>query len=385
MNRHFQCSLFLLFLLSAFLVYAAEEKKEEPSTKTLTVKQETSLIIYSDPANVRLVPWEKKEIVVSTEGINKKDLPLLQLTSKGKDIKVDYRGDKSVVGTLQIQYPNPFDLDVYAAGNIEVQAPVAGKLKLRSEAGTITTGDVNGSLTIDSTESEVVVGNVQGDAVISTNGDVDLQDVSGDLELKNNHGDSYVKNVGGAFNGKSTDGDISVGEVGGNATLLSTIGDVELRKASGLATLNTRDGDIDLFEATGLVIAASESGDITLRKISGSVDVKTGDGDVVTELFAGNGGTSKLFSEEGELAVYFPPEAKATVQVKIRGAAADDATDQITSDFKGSKSENDGKDLMKKYVINGGGDNVTIETVEGDVLIKKLVPKPLAPAAQTNQ
>lgn len=383
MNRYFQCSLFLLILLSAFFVFAAEEKKEEPSTKTLTVKQESSLIIYSDPANVRLVPWEKKEVAVSAEGINKKDLPLIQLTSKGKDIKVDYRGDKTVVGTLQIQYPNPFDVDVYSTGNIDLQAPVAGKLKFRSGIGTITTGDVNGSVTIDSTEAEVVMGNVQGDAVISTNGDVDVQDVSGDLELKNNHGDSYVRNIGGAVNAKSTDGDISVGEVGGNATLLSTIGDVELRKVSGLATLNTSDGDIDLFEATGLVIAATESGDITLRKISGSVDVKTGDGDVVAELFAGNGGTSKLFSEEGELAVYFPPEAKATVHVKIR-SAIDDATDQIISDFKGSKTENDGEDLMRNYVINGGGDNVTIETVDGDILIKKLVPKPNPAATQTN-
>lgn len=371
---------------------APAPEKPAPSTaaawnKTIQLKEENTLVVNSNPAHVRIIPWDKKELTVTAEGIDKKDYPLIQLTTKNKDVKLDYKGDKQAVGTLQVQLPATLNLDVTSAGNVEIKGPVNSKVKIRNSLGTITTADITGNVTVESTNADIVMANVQGNCILSTNGDIEIQDVSGDLEIKNTSGDTYVKNVGGAVNGKTADGDFSVGDVGGNATVLSTIGDIELRKVSGLANLNSDGGDIDLFEASGLVIAASQSGDITLRQVSGSVDVKTNDGDIMAELYTGNGGASKLFSQEGELAVYFPPEAKATVEAKVKGtgqAAADEDEGQIQSDFKSTKTEKTGPDLTSHYLINGGGDTVSVETVGGDILIKKLTPKIKPAAANTN-
>ena len=200
------------------------------------------------------------------------------------------------------------------------------------------------------------------------------------LNLKNQSGDSFVKNVSGNANASVADGDLTIGDIGGNLTATSTWGDIDFHKVGGMANVNSQDGDIDFFEGIGMIIAQTNSGDITLRKVSGAVDARTEDGDISAEMYSGSGGSSKFYSRDGELEILFSQDAKATVDAKVTGADAEDE-DSLSSDFPPVSDKNK---LAAKYEINGGGDSILLESVNGEISIRKLVPKP-QPAAEENE
>ena len=370
-----------LFLMLAAGWLSAQET-EAAWTKSIPLKAEDTLIIYVDPGTVQIVPWEKKEIAITAQGVPAADQAKIQVTSKNKDVRLDFRGDKAATTTFTIQVPSTFNIDSYSGGDVEVKAPMTGKLKFKTNASGITLGDVAGSLVIDSTEGDIFVNNVKGDASISTNGEIEANDVTGSLELKNQSGDSFVKSVGGNANARVADGDLTIGNIGGNLTASATIGDIDFQKVGGMANVNTESGDIDFFEGTGMIIVQSNSGDITLRKVSGAVDARTEDGDISAEMYSGSGGASKFFTRDGDLEILFAQDAKATVDAKVTGSGIDEDDEPLTSDFR---PVNDKNKLAAKYEINGGGDSILLEAVNGEILIKKLAPKPQPAAKKTNQ
>ncbi len=404
----------LLILVMAFSALAQVDaaKQQQPPqqgwSKTVAIKAEDNLIVYADPGSVRITPWDKpdkKEILVKATGLSTPaDYGRIQITSKAKDIRLDYRGDRSVPVALDLTVPVGYSLDVYCTDAITVQAPLSGKLKFRNGTGAVNMPDMAGKLTVESRDGDVTIGNVDGDAILTAGGDIDVQNVTGSLELKNQHGDTYARNVGGAVNARTDDGDMSLGELSGNAFVQSGIGDVEVRKVAAMATLTTVGGDIDVFEtvSTGMVIASSTSGDITMKKITGGVDAKTEDGEIVAEMAAGSSGSSKFFSRQGDVSVFFGDGAKATVETRVPtpvggsseekpavqaqattpkpgtkpGAkASDDDDEQVVSDYPVDKTENRGDRAVKIFQVNGGGDSVLIEALQGDIMVKKLVPR----------
>jgi hypothetical protein len=368
---------------------AAPEKSAPAATasawsKTITLKAEDTLVVYVDPGNLQIVPSDKKDIVITAQGIEQAEQEKIQVTSKNKEVRLDFRGDKTGNGIFVVQLPAGFTLDSYSSGNVDAKGNLNGKIKIRTNAGSVTLADVDGNLTIDSESGDIATGAVKGDASISTNGEIETQEISGALELKNQSGDSFVKSVGGNANARVADGDLSIGEVGGNLSAQATIGDVDFHKVAGMATVNTDSGDIDFFEGTSMIIAQSNSGDITLRKVAGAVDARTEDGDISAEMLSGSGNSSKFYSQDGDIDLAFSDGAKATVEAKITGQGVDEDDDPLMSDFAPVSDKNK---LAAKYEINGGGDSIMIEAVNGEISLKKagakMQPKPAPkPAAK---
>jgi hypothetical protein len=376
--------LFLMFVVAS--LYAQEGQAEKPAegpwTKSIPLKAEDTLVVYVDPGSVQIIPWEKKEIAVTAQGVLAADQEKIQFTSKNKNVRLDFRGDKTATVTFVVQVPSTFNIDSYSGGDVEVKAPLSGKLKFKTNAGGVTLEDVSGTLVVDSSEGDVYVGNVKGDATLTTNGEIEANDITGNLELKNESGDSFVKSVGGNANARVSDGDLTIGDIGGNLTASAGIGDIDFQKVGGMATVNTESGDIDFFEGTGMIIAQTNSGDIYLRKVIGAVDARTEDGDISAEMFSGSGGASKFYTRDGDIEILFSQDAKATVDAKITGTGIDEDDEPLTSDWP---AVNDKNKLSAKYEINGGGDSILAEAVNGEIFIKKLTPKPQPAAKKTNQ
>jgi hypothetical protein len=86
-------------------------------------------------------------------------------------------------------------------------------------------------------------------------------------------------------------------------------------------------------------------------------------------------GRSRLSSSGGDVILYLPANAKATIDalIDIRGRWEEDEY-QIISDFK-SQSYNkdpDSKEVHATYVLNGGGESIWLETVNGNIQIRTL-------------
>lgn len=377
MKCYFRLS--FLFLFSFFIgVCAFAQEPSTPWTQSLTVEDQDTLQVYIDPGNLQLIPTDKKEVKAKATGIPNEDLSRVKFETKGKIVKLDYRGDKSVpAAAFEIQVPSSFHLDLYVSGDVSSSAPVGGNVKIVTDSGDIDLTDVNGSINASTDSGEIYMKNTRGNAVLTAkDGDIDVEVVNGDLDLNNEDGDSYAKQVIGNLTATSTDGDITIGETDGNATVTSGIGDVMISKASGLTTINTTEGDIDLSEADNSIVIGSSGGDVTLKKISGPFEVKTDKGAVEAEIIPGRSGKGRITSREGDLEVSVPESAGVTILANVTDAGGSGETDDqdvIDSDFKATRKDKSGSEVRNEYVLNGGGDTILMETSTGSIQIRKLI------------
>jgi DUF4097 and DUF4098 domain-containing protein YvlB len=176
-------------------------------------------------------------------------------------------------------------------------------------------------------------------------------------------------------------GSIDIGDVGGSATISTGGGDITIKSVSGSADLVTGGGSIELSHASGRVLAKTGGGDITLTDITGSVDAKTGGGSIEASLIPSGIGASRLLSSGGDLVLSLPETAKATVEARIRIRGRWDMNEdyEIISDFRSQNytKDQEEKEIRAIYVLNGGGEKITLETVNGSIEIRKLLRKSL--------
>ena len=96
-------------------------------------------------------------------------------------------------------------------------------------------------------------------------------------------------------------------------------GDIQVGKVSGSATMKTAGGDIILNGASGVVMAKTAGGDLHLKNVTGSVQGETAGGDVACANSDRSGsGSSRLATAGGDVTLFIPENAKATIEARIR-------------------------------------------------------------------
>jgi len=140
--------------------------------------------------------------------------------------------------------------------------------------------------------------------------------------------------------------------------------------------MSTAGGDVHLEGASGTVSAKTAGGDIRLRGVTGVVEAKTAGGEVEAELNPSGKGSSRLVSSGGDVRLYIPESAKATIDATIRIHGSWGRRSQrytIKSDFNAEsfvKDDND-EEIRGIYKLNGGGERILLETVNADIIIRK--------------
>ena len=141
-------------------------------------------------------------------------------------------------------------------------------------------------------------------------------------------------------------------------------------------------GGISVENISGDIEVANVNGEITLSRISGTVVAQTVNGDVTATFIRLDGKKPmSLITLNGDIDITLPAAAKADFKLKI------DNQGEIYSDFElalQSKTEKTVEDKRRhggryqvkidKTVsgsINGGGQEITLKTFNGDILLRK--------------
>jgi hypothetical protein len=141
-------------------------------------------------------------------------------------------------------------------------------------------------------------------------GSIEVSDVNGALNIRNEHGNVKVENVEKAVNVAVTRGNITVNKVGGDVHLFALIGTLSARCVKGRVEANNTSGLITLFSVGGDVDAETTGGSIELTSAvnaSGRYRLKTMDGKLRMSIPANAPGfTATLWSYRGEAKSDFP-------------------------------------------------------------------------------
>ncbi|MDX2129981.1 MAG: DUF4097 family beta strand repeat-containing protein [Chloroherpetonaceae bacterium] len=387
------------------LVQKAKEAKKDENvevTKTFQVTKGGTLEVVTDMGEIRVSTYDKNEVTVSVSGYDEEDVDKIKITQLGNTVRVTFRVRRNINGwgrggndvRFDVKIPSQFNLDLRtSAGDIELSGAIIGEVKLNTSGGDLLGSDITGNIDASTSGGDIRFGTVKGNGYIKTSGgDISLSDVGGDLEVKTAGGTIRVNNIAKTLRAKTSGGDIQIGDVGGEATLSTAGGDLRVGKVNGRASLSTAGGNIEVRGAQGYVNAKTSGGSLRLENITGSIDGKTAGGDIYAELTPESSGRTMLASSAGNIELFVTENAKANIQAKIRVASfgnyynwgrrrsdrsKKDSGFNIHSDFPATtqnvsgEEESTSNEIFESYVLGGGGHIINLETVMGNIYIRK--------------
>jgi DUF4097 and DUF4098 domain-containing protein YvlB len=377
--NHLSRIILLVIVFSGAAIPRAVPGNETQETKTFTVNKGGTLELSISGGDIRITTWERSEVAVTFMHDREDDYGDVRVSQQGDTVRVTDHDAWGNGGGFDVMIPSAFNLDLEtASGNILVKGRLTGNITAQTSAGDIMLDDVEGAVDTRTSGGNIKAGKITGKASLSTSGgEIEVASSMGELELRSSGGDLTVGNVGKSLRAQTAGGDVIIGDVGGGAFVSTAGGNVKVGKVSGEASLSTAGGDVELKGGSGTVRASTSGGNVILTNVSGSVEAGTAGGDIYAELVPNGKGRSKLSSAAGVIKLFVPEDAKATIDARIRiygGWRGQSEVCDIRSDFKEESSarDRDEQEIRARYVLNGGGSNITLETVNSDIEVRKL-------------
>ena len=328
--------------------------------------------------SVAIVGWNKDVVSVDVEYYrdehNGEGIEFNEVND-GLEIEVGFGGDYDHL---------KFDINVPAKFDVEVQ----------TMGGDISISGVEGEFTGQTMGGDLDFKNLKGRADITTmGGDIKLSDSELDGDLKTMGGEVLFENVVGDVDGSSMGGNVQYKNVreengewkarGKEVNITTMGGSISVDDAPMGAKVNTMGGDIDIDNAKVYTDATTMGGDIDIRKIDGWLKASTMGGNV-TAVMAGDPNKGDrhvdISSMGGDIDVTLPADLSIEFDVRLTYTKNSRKDYKIISDFDinidESKDWTYSRGTPRKYIdgtgkVKGGKNLVRIETINGDIRIRK--------------
>jgi hypothetical protein len=344
----------LFIILSGFTTLIIAIDKD----KTFNVSKGDNLEVGVSNGNISISTWDKDQVYVKAGDVDEDDLKYLKIEQQGSKVVVEFKGQDSDDFYLEVSIPSQFNLDISTGGgNILIKANIDGKVELATGGGNIELRDVSKRLSVSTGGGNISVGSVGGETELSTGG-----------------GNISVKDVKSKIDVSTGGGNISVGNIGGSGEISTAGGNISVGKVSGSIELNTAGGNISLDGATGKVEANTAGGNISLTNISGSIEANTAGGNIYADLVPSSSSKSEFNTAGGDISLVVPSDAKVNITATVyvgKKANDPDVEKLIKSDFEPTTVDITNRNLIKKFVLNGGGSNIELNTAGGKIKISK--------------
>jgi hypothetical protein len=299
----------------AVVLAPAAQAAEKALDRTFKVEPGGQLDVAADSADIQVIGGSSNGVVVKAVLSGSQEvLDDLELTAtqNGNDVTVIAKRKNRSRGRLD--------------GTITVQIPARYDIELKTSGGNLKVERVNGKTRGNTSGGDVIANQLQGNVELQTSGgDITINGVEGDLTARTSGGSIVIENVVGSTRAASS---------GGNVAARGARGDTRLQ---------------------------SSGGDIVAEVTNGKVEAITSGGDIRVSLSGSNQGISATTSGGG-VALQLPRDVKATVD-------ASTSSGSVQSDLTVDASK---KSRQRLYgTINGGGETIYARSSGGDVRISE--------------
>lgn len=350
-------------------------------TKSLKVNKGGKLDININSGTINLTPWEKNEVFVKIDNLDKEEIKNIDVYLEGNNVFVKYNSEWGWGEEidLYISFPSQFSVEAKSTGgDISVKGNVVGNIELNTMGGDISLKNVKGKVKVSTQGGDLSVGNIEGGLMLSTmGGDINIGEVIGETARVNTMGgDIKVAKAMSGIEAVTYGGEIDVKVLGGDSQLKTMGGSIEVESANGRVYMQTMGGNLVVQNGSGTIDASSNAGDIVLHNITGSVNAKATSGNITVDISPSSGSTSYLNANMGRIEINLLPNAKATIEAEIKARGnwkymKDDL--KIKSEFEAKSYTSDDKTRKIKavYEINGGGGKIYASSNNENIIIKK--------------
>jgi DUF4097 and DUF4098 domain-containing protein YvlB len=387
------------FLISLILVFLSVGAKPDTIEKEFKVAMGKKLELdLKTGGTIDITGWDK-ELVHFNIRLGGRD---------AKDCKVDF--DERLQGVrvyshharhsqshstnlkFQIKVPKKFDIEIESNGGGISIANVEGTIGGKTMGGKLDLTKLKGYVDLRTMGGDVTVTDSDLDGEVKTNGGrVLIQDVTGDLRGSSMGGQMVRKNVTKRRGDSTRDevhistmgGDINVDDAPSGADVQTMGGNIRIRSASKFVKAKTMGGAIEIGQANGSVNVTTMGGNIQIDSVDGTVQATTMAGDINITMVGDpeKGDRSvKLKSMSGDVELTVPSKLSMAVDITLAYTRESSRNYKIISDFPiqldSTKEWDHSRGSPRKYIygtgtIAGGRNRLRIETVNGDVYLKK--------------
>jgi hypothetical protein len=254
---------------------------------------------------------------------------------------------------------------------------IEGGLSVNSKSGTMKFAAIEAvgqDIEIDSGFGSVTVEQMSGGniTITSSSGNITLTNVraTGNLNTNTEFGDiSYENGSAASLGVESKSGKVSLTKitVRGELKVASDFGEIELVQAmAGSYDLHTNSGSIEVDGARNQFKADTDFGGIDIQNAENvTLDVNTQSGTIAFNGTLGVG-PHMVISEFGQIELSLPADVNLDVNLETDfGSVSSDIPITVILDGKLDKKRQEG-------TMNGGGDQLTVQTKSGDINIKAI-------------
>ena len=378
MKRAVTFSVVLLFLLPVCYLFADQSQQ---GTKSFAVSKGGTLKISLVTGDVRINTWDKNEVSVKLDDIDDMDEAnshKINISQNGNTVIVENRGGGwwSSSNDVSVSVPREFNLDVKTnQGDVDLKSDIKGWVDINTGGGDVTVKKITGKATLNTNGGDINTDDVYGELNLSTNGgDIVAGNISGNAHISTLGGSIETGNISGNLYVKTNGGEIHAGEIGGTANATTMGGGIILKKVSKSAIAKTNGGNIKLAGSAGPVTVKTLGGNIDLYDVSGPVEATTNAGNINVELKSVGNGPSNISTMAGNISLYINQAEKVTINALVKSVHPHSDGNAVVSDIP-AKIYDVGKytgAVNATYLLNGGGEQITLKTIIGTVKIIKI-------------
>lgn len=275
-----------------------------------------------------------------------------------------------------IAVPARFNLDMETAGgDIQVEK-LQGQLRAQTAGGDIRTGNVTGPVRVETSGGSITLGSIgQRLDATTAGGSIRVGDVKGDANLDTSGGEINAGLITGGVKAETAGGDIVLRGASGPVVAETAGGQIQIGNCGATVRAETAGGNIRLEGARGLVKAETAGGSIDLFRVQSAVRAETAAGPIRAE-FNANRQTfepSHLETSVGDVQVFLPPDLPLDIVAVIDEAAGHRIFSEFPLTLQGGHDQEFGSGTVRgRCALNGGGKELTIHTVMGNIEIRKI-------------
>ena len=256
----------------------------------------------------------------------------------------------------------------FGSMNIQVKVAIPSEfnVNLKTSDGDVALEELEGEVSISTSDGDIATGNVVGSdfMVRTSDGDIRTESIESEtVSITTSDGDIKAYDIiADDVSIRTSDGDIGARNIEGNAAISTSDGDLRVNSFSGSElALRTSDGEImaDEVDAETSQFQTSD-GNIRLKRVRGSLTAKTSSGDVYAEIEEA-GSEIYLNTVDGDIELSVPGNLGAELSLKGERVRV---SSSFSFDGQLKKNHADG-------VINGGGTRIEARTSDGSVIFRE--------------
>ena len=334
---------------------------------TFAVKKGDGLDVRIHEGSIMVHTWDKDEVSVRIHSLDDDRLTDVTAVQSGGKILVEDRGDGDL--SVVVRVPGTFDLTLNTgAGDIGVKGSVKGDIEAATGGGDVMIGKTTGRVSLETAGGDIGTDEVTGDVLSHTaGGGVTIKRVTGGADISTAGGDIILGSIGEKLRASTAGGEVRIESTGGDCEVTTAGGNIAVGSGSGRIVLQSAGGDIELRTGKGNANINTAGGNITIHSMQGAVRAQSSAGDVSVMLDPAPGGSSTMSTGAGDVTLTVASGAKATITARCPDLSGHGEEGPIQSDFPVVRVKGGNVEIQ----VNGGGHKIMLETMIGEISIKK--------------